>query len=176
MLDVKIDYMDIKRYSRVLANANNRIVVNQFQFIKKAVEVGANIMKREIRGRIRTNRSKGQLESSVTTGTKIIGKAVEGKISVGGRKAPYARAQEFGIRKRTIIRGHPVMAFPASSWRGARIPPNSKGYYVFYRVQRGKYKGKYYVRDTYKTLKGIIQSMLNSYVIPGVERIYMRKV
>ena len=176
MLDIKIDYTDIKRYARVLAKAENEVRTNQYQFIKKLVEVGKNIMKKNISTKIWGNRSKGQLASSIGTSVKIIGRGVEGRIEVGkNKRVPYQRAEEHGIKKRTVIRGRPVMAFPASSWVGAKMKPNSKGYYVFYSVKRGRYKGKHYVSDTVNQLKNVAKNIINNYVIPGIERIYIRK-
>ena len=160
-----------------IANAQQKEATVAEQFVRKLTETGKTIMQKYIKSRsIFWGRSTGRLARSIGIEVEYKGKEIEGTIEVGkNANIPYQRAQEYGIKKRTTISGNPIMAFKASAWRGAKIPPNKNGYYIFYSVRRGRFKGKYYVMDTAKDLKSLSAKLLKEYVIPGISKIYIRR-
>ena len=105
----------------------------------------------------KTARSTGKLSSSITSEYTISDRYVEGKVFVPpGIK--YQFAAEYGIQRRYEISGSPKMTFPVSSWKKARqasgsVTAPNRGYFVFTRVTRGRYKGRHFTQRAFEDLQ-----------------------
>jgi len=122
----------------------------------------------------RAKHSTGHIKGSINMNLKSTSDYMEGKVTVGKNyEVPYQRALEYGIKIRKTIVGKPLMAFRASKWPKAKTAPNSKGYYVFHMVKRGRFKGLRYIRDSYHTVKLVAKKLYKTQAIPEIKRVIM---
>jgi len=125
---------------------------------------------------LRTKKSTGNIKRSIAVKIKRTNAYIEGTVTVGkNNPILYQRALEYGIKIRKTIVGRPLMAFKTSKWPNAKIAPNSKGYYVFHIVKRGRFKGVGYVRDTYSTTKLVAEKLYKTVAIPEIKRVILQR-
>ena len=121
------------------------------EYVKKLTEYAATKMRFYVVSQ--SKKTTGSLAKSISTrfgGTK---KNIYG-IAFVGETVKYGLATEYGIKSRRLLTGKPSLSFPLSSWKnGSSITRFLKyGRYVFSKVYRGTYRGKFFTKKAFKSL------------------------
>ena len=154
MSDFSLNMIALTQYINSLNSADRGRVRTSTKWIKKLTQFTHTRMKKLATSK--STRSSGNLANSITSRYKWSGNSISGEVFVPER-VKYQFAAEYGFKKRFVIQGKPLMAFPEANWKQARrassvVRLGKKGVYIFARVKRGKYKGRRFVERTFSDL------------------------
>ena len=157
MSEIQIDDRELSKYVMQLAFVPSKVAHSTSRWVKKLTDFTHGKMR--LYARSRSTRSSGALVSGITSKYNLsstnLGSIIEVDSSVR-----YQFAAEYGIKRRTVIRGKPIMAFDQSSWKkagGGLVKTPHRGFYVFSTVLRGKYKGKAFTARAFTKLNEYYQ-------------------
>lgn len=154
-MNAKIESEDIKKLTKTLEKARNRLSNSGRSWVKKLINYAHHRMRIHSKGR-RSHRSVRKLSNSITKEVKTTKDSIEG-ISYVPKHIKYQFAAEYGFKifkfRAIKAKTSEFMVFHISDWKGASrkasIKKLSAGGYLFFRVvSRGRYEGLYY---TYKS-------------------------
>jgi hypothetical protein len=154
MADFTINDAQLRNYISGLNSADRGRVRSSAKWIKKFTAFTERRMKKYAGSK--SARSTGNLSNSITSRYKWSGNSVSGEVFVPER-IKYQFASEYGFKRRFVIQGKPLMAFPEDAWKKARrgssiMRLGKKGVYIFARVRRGRYKGRRFVERAFNDL------------------------
>jgi hypothetical protein len=148
----RIEDSDLRRFIFGLSGSDRRIISHGGRYVRKLGKYAERKMKQFAKAK--TNRSKGELSSSIKSDYIISNQSLSATIYVPA-SIKYQFAAEYGIKRRFKIYGSPKMTFPTEHWKKARrgiVAESHRGYFVFYSVNRGRYKGRFYTKRAYEAL------------------------
>ena len=151
------------RIARLLIAAPAKNTNLSIRWLRKFVNFTERKMKQY--SRARTPRATGRLSSSIRSEYHFSMNKVSGLVYVP-ESIKYQFAAEEGIQRNFSIKGKPQMSFHISRWKNPGVYPNSKGYFVFRSVRRGKYRGRRFTARAFQDLMNYYsaneQEILNS--------------
>lgn len=154
MFDWAVDAKQLTEYIRSMNSFHRKGMRTAGKWVKRFTKYTHRRM--QIYSKFKTNRSTGRLSSSIRSEYRVSGGHLSGRVFVP-QHIKYQFAAEYGINKRFVIYGKPLMAFEQSSWKKARrgssvISSGKQSFYIFPRVRRGRYKGKRFVEKSFNDL------------------------
>jgi len=151
-----IDDSQLTRYINAMTGMPLRMSAVNSRWIKKLTNYTHKKM--SLYARSRSPRSTGNLVSSIDSDYSLNGTTLSGRVFVSDN-VKYQFAQEEGNSRKSVILGRPLMTFSTTAWKNARRASSAglvmqphRGYYVFAKVTRGKYRGKHFTQRAFNSL------------------------
>jgi hypothetical protein len=151
--DFVIDDSQLARYITQLVGVPRKVSTRSSRWVRKMTHYTERNMKKFSRSK--SDRSTGKLSSSISSKYNLTNKYIEGVVFVPS-DIKYQFAAEYGIKRRYVIHGNPKMTFPAEHWKKAKrstVAVPHRGYFVFSKVIRGRYKGRRFTERSFDKLK-----------------------
>ena len=144
----------LRSYISSLNSADRGQFRTAAKWVRKLTMFTKDRMQRYSRGK--TARSTGNLSNSIQSKYRWSLTNMGSEVFVPER-IKYQFAAEVGFRQRFTIQGRPLMAFPEENWKKARrassvIRIGKRGFYIFSKVRRGRYKGRRFTERAYQDL------------------------
>jgi len=151
--DFMIDDSQLSRYITQLTRVPRMVGTRSARWVRRLTNFTERKMKSFSKSK--SDRSTGNLSSSISSKYSLTNKFVQGTVYVP-ESVKYQFAAEYGIKRNFIIQGNPRMTFPVGSWKragGGVVAVPHRGYFVFTQVKRGKYKGRKFTQRAFESLK-----------------------
>lgn len=147
------DTSELDRFGTRLETVKGRITGNVGKALRKMSEYTQRKMKVYTRFN-GSSQSTGRLRNSIRLDYLISKDNATSEIYVP-EDIKYQFAAEYGIRRRQTIYGSPTMTFPSAHWKKAQrltVAVPLRGYFVFTKIERGRYKGKFFTKRAFDSL------------------------